>query len=214
MLMPETGGPSNTRPQLWLPGRLIGFALSRSGALPTAGRQWATVLRRSRNPDPRVRADPSTGDIEFVIGQTADWIRNADTKTGLLFAGLTILVGAIGPHARDLRTLWTGHDGRPLAAWVLGAAVVTLSLALVLLVLVLLPRTKPGGPTRFAWPWLATTSVEDLVGLKAASLRREGWQQAKQLAEIAARKYKLLTNAVWLSAISVAFYLVWSVVRS
>jgi len=50
--------------------------------------------------------------------------------------------------------------------------------------------------------------------LKSASLRREGWQQAKQLAEIAARKYRLLTAAIWLSAVSVAFYLVWSVVRS
>jgi len=89
-----------------------------------------------------------------------------------------------------------------------------MSLALVLLILVLLPRTNPSGPTRFAWPWLVTTTVEDLVMLKSASLRREGWQQAKQLAEIAARKYRLLTAAIWLSAVSVAFYLVWSVVRS
>jgi Pycsar effector protein len=172
------------------------------------------VPRRSRgNGDNRIVADPSTADIEFVIAQTADWIRSADTKTGLLFTGLTILVGAIGPHARDLRTLWTGHDGRPLAAWLLGAAAVSLSVAMTLLIMVLLPRTKPGSPTRFAWPWLATTSVEDLVGLKPDSLRREGWQQAKQLAGIAARKYKLFTAAVWLSAVSVAFYLVWSVVR-
>jgi len=171
------------------------------------------VLRRNRIGNSRATAAPDTGDIEFVIGQTADWIRSADTKTGLLFTGLTILVGVIGPHARDLRALWAGH-GRPLAAWLLAAAVVSMSLALVLLILVLLPRTNPSGPTRFAWPWLVTTTVEDLVMLKSASLRREGWQQAKQLAEIAARKYRLLTAAIWLSAVSVAFYLVWSVVRS
>jgi hypothetical protein len=98
--------------------------------------------------------------------------------------------------------------------WFLGAAVVLLALALVLLVLVLLPRTEPVGATRYAWPWLATTSVNELIQLRSDSLRREGWQQAKQLAEIALRKYKLFTAAVWLSALSVASYLMWSIVRS
>lgn len=44
------------------------------------------MLRRNHPARPRAvppaRVEPTTGDIEFVIGQTADWIRNADTKTG------------------------------------------------------------------------------------------------------------------------------------
>jgi hypothetical protein len=176
------------------------------------------VRRRSRRIESLPAAEPAstdaqTGDVEFVIGQTADWIKNADTKTGLLFTGLAVLLGALSPHARDVRTLWTGHDGRPAAVWFLGAAIVLLALAFGLLVLVLLPRTRPAGVTRYAWPWLTRMSVEDLVRLGAGAMRREGWQQAKQLAEIATRKYKFFTAAVWVSALSVACYLVWSIVR-
>lgn len=158
--------------------------------------------------------EPTTGDVEYVMGQTAAWIQNADTETGLLLTGLVILLGALSPHSHDLRTLWTGHDGRPVAVWILAVAIVLLAVAFGLLVLVLLPRTKTAAATRYAWPWLATASVEDLVRLGPDTVRREGWQQAKQLAEIATRKYRLFTAAVWVSALSVACYLVWSIARS
>lgn len=156
---------------------------------------------------------PVTGDIEFVIGQTADWIRNADAKTGLLLAGLTVLLSSLSPHVGDLRTLWTGDNGRPAALWLLAAAVVLLALAFGLLVVVLVPRTRSAGATRYAWPWLERTSVEELVRLDPDSLRLEGWRQAKQLAAIATFKYRYFTAAVWFSALSVACFLAWSVAR-
>jgi uncharacterized membrane protein YeaQ/YmgE (transglycosylase-associated protein family) len=173
-------------------------------------------LRSRPFPATRTEADqlpPPTGDVEFIIGQIADWIRNADTKTGLLLTGLTILLGAVSAHVRDLRTLWTGDAGRPAAVWLLGVAVVLLAAAFGFLVVVLLPRTKSVGASRYAWPWIAKTSVEDLVRLTPDSMRREGWQQAKQLAEIAAFKYRFFAAVVWMSAVSVACFLAWSIVR-
>lgn len=156
---------------------------------------------------------PVTGDIEFVVGQTADWIRNADAKTGLLLAALTVLLSGVSPHLGDLRMLWTGNADRPAELWLLGAAVVLLTLAFGLLVVVLVPRTRSAARTRYSWPWLERTSVEELARLAPASLRLEGWKQAKQLAGIAAFKYRYFTTAVWIFALSLACFLAWSIAR-
>jgi hypothetical protein len=155
----------------------------------------------------------SPAEIEFVLDQVSQWIRNADTKTGLLLTGLIILLGAVSSQAKDLRALWASNTSRPAALWFLGAAVVLLAIALGLLVVVLLPRTRLSGPSRYAWPWIAKASLDDLKELKPSSLREEGWRQAKQLAEIAAFKYRYFASAVWIAAGSVGCLLVWIVLR-
>jgi len=90
---------------------------------------------------------------------------------------------------------------------------VLLAIAFALLVAVLLPRTRFSGPSRYAWPWIAKAGLDDLEGLKPNSLREEGWRQARQLAEIAAFKYRYFASAVWVTAGSVGCLMVWTVLR-
>lgn len=163
---------------------------------------------------PQPEADGSSpAEIEFILEQVSQWIRNADTKTGLLLTGLIIILGAISSQAKDLRVLWADNVSPPVALWFFGAAVVLLAIAFALLVVVLLPRARLSGPSRYAWPWIAKASLDDLKELKPTSLREEGWRQAKQLAEIAAFKYRYFASAVWVAAGSVGCLLVWTVLR-
>lgn len=165
--------------------------------------------------DPQAGADGSSpAEIEFILDQISQWIRNADTKTGLLLTGLIIILGSISSRAKDLRALWASNASRPAPLWFFGAAVVLLAIAFALLVVVLLPRAQLSGPSRYAWPWIAKASLDDLNELKPTSLREEGWRQVKQLAEIAAFKYRYFARAVWVAAGSVGCLLVWIVLRS
>jgi hypothetical protein len=152
-------------------------------------------------------------DAEFVIGQTSEWIRNADTKTGLLFAGLAILLGVVSPHGRDLKALWHPGDSRPAAVWFLGVAAVFLATSFTMLMLVLLPRTSTSGSTRYAWPWLARATTSELDQMQTETRRAEAWRQARQLAGIAEFKYRYFTLAVLAAGLSVACLLIWSVLR-
>ena len=156
---------------------------------------------------------PDTSDIEFLLGQTGEWIRSADTKSGLLLAALTVLLGSVSSSARSLRGLWSGHPQRLEALIVLAASVVLLAVAYALLVAVLLPRHSSTAATRYAWPWVNQASLETLEQLTPDSRRTEAWRQAKQLAAIAARKHSLFTAAVYFSAGSTMCLLAWSVLR-
>jgi hypothetical protein len=180
------------------------------------------VRRRNRStppvPAPQPLPAPSnqqdTADVEFLLGQTAEWIRAADTKTGLLLAALTVLLGGVSSSARDLKTLWSGHHADRLGVLiVLAASVALLVVAYALLIAVLLPRRSSQADTRYAWPWVNDGSLSELEILRPASRRTEAWRQAKQLAAIATRKHGLFTAAVWASSGSVACFLTWSVLR-
>jgi hypothetical protein len=182
----------------------------------------ASVRRRNRStspvptpqPLPAPSNEPDTTDVEFLLGQTAEWIRAADTKAGLLLAALTVLLGGISSSARDLKTLWSGHHVDRLDALiVLAASVALLAVAYALLIAVLLPRRSSPADSRYAWPWVNSASLLDLERLTPDSRRTEAWRQAKQLAAIAARKHCLFTAAVWFSSGSVACFLAWSVLR-
>lgn len=157
---------------------------------------------------------PETADVEFLLGQTAEWIRAADSKTGLLLAALTVLLGGESSSARDLKTLWSGKHADHLDALiVLAASVVLLVVAYALLIAVLLPHRSSALDTRYAWPWVHAQRLHDLEALQPDSRRTEAWRQAKQLAAIAARKHTLFTSAVWVSAGSVACFLAWNLLR-
>lgn len=181
--------------------------------LRTATVRWhRSKSRPAVAPQPDANG-PNPAEIEFILDQVSEWIRNADTKTGLLLTGMIIILAAISSSAKDLRALWASNASRPAALWFFGAAVVLLAIAFALLIVVLLPRARFSGPSRYAWPWIAKASLDDLKGLSPASLREEGWRQAKQLAEIAAFKYRYFTSAVWVAAGSVGCLLVWTVLR-
>jgi hypothetical protein len=170
--------------------------------------------RRSQSTSPSERpSQPDVSDAEFVIGQTGDWIRSADTKAGLLLAALTVLLGWLGSSVGTLRCVWSGHPQRLGSLLALGGSVLFLSVAVGLLIAVLLPRRSAPTATRYAWPWVHRTSIEELLALAPDSRRVEAWRQAKQMAMIAAHKHTLFTAAVWFSAGSVACLVVWGVSR-
>jgi hypothetical protein len=152
-------------------------------------------------------------DAEFVIGQTGDWIRSADTKAGLLFGALAVLSGWLGSSAEGLRGLWSGQPHQLDALIALAGCVVLLAVANVLLVGVLIPRRSTDAATRYAWPSVSKKSLDDLLALTPETRREEAWKQAKQLAEIASRKHDLFAVAVWFSIGSVLCFLTWSVLR-
>lgn len=175
-----------------------------------------SVRRRPKPPaapTPGPSAATDTSDIEFLLGQTGEWIRSADTKSGLLLAALTVLLGSVSSSVRSLRGLWSGHPHRLEALILLAGSVVLLAVAYALLVAVLLPRHSSTTATRYAWPWVNTASLETLEHLPPDSRRTEAWRQAKQLAAIASRKHTLFTAAVWFSAGSTMCLLGWSVLR-
>lgn len=175
--------------------------------------RWHSRKHRSAVANQLEVSDSNSAEIEFILDQISQWIRNADTKTGLLLTGLIIVLGAISSQAKEVRALWELHTSRPAALWFLGAAIVFLTVAFALLIIVLLPRVPVGGASRYSWPWIAKSGLDDLKGLKPNSLREEGWRQAKQLAEIAAFKYRYFTSAVWVAAGSIGCLLVWTVLR-
>lgn len=167
----------------------------------------------TRQPLPPPSSEPDTADVEFLLGQTAEWIRAADTKTGLLLAALTVLLGGASSSARDLKTVWAGRHADRLGVLIVLAASVALFIgAYALLIAVLLPRQTSLADTRYAWPWVHTKSLPELEVLGPDSRRTEAWRQAKQLAAIAARKHSFsllrsgsplaALHASWLGACS------------
>lgn len=137
------------------------------------------------------RHDPGE-DVRFLIAQTSANIANADTKAGLLVAGLAVLLGGIATHGQSLlREPWRqGWHNIASAVGLSLAAVFAIASAL-LLVRVLIPRTfQPTEATRFAWPWLEAQTLDDLVKMPDESLRREAWIQVIELARIANKKYR------------------------
>lgn len=126
--------------------------------------------------------------------------------------GADIGPGVVGSQARDVRALWTHDASRPAAIWVLAAAILSLAIAYVLAISVLVPRTR-SVRSRYAWPWLATASADELLALRPGEAPAEAWIQAKALAVIARIKFSRFKLAVWATAVSVALLITWGILR-
>ncbi len=155
-----------------------------------------------RTPDPT----PSDDGAMNALSEIAQWVRFADTKAGLLAAGLgVVLAGTVGQAGTIVDAVDRGG-----ALGALTAALFTLwsifALTLVWYVMSAIgPRTTTTGPTinRFAWPSLAGTTVTDLTHHVSRSTRdADAWRQVFDLSAVAAKKYRACGRAV------VAFMLV------
>lgn len=158
------------------------------------------------------KAAADVSDAEFVIGQTGEWIRSADTKAGLLFGALAVLLGWLSTSTGELHGLRSGQLHR-LDTIALAGCAVLLAVAIVLLVLVLLPRRATPPTTRYAWPLINKMSIDDILELTPTTRREEAWKQGKQLAQIASRKHFWFTAALWTSTGSVICFFAWGVLR-
>ncbi|MFE2423644.1 hypothetical protein [Streptomyces hokutonensis] len=155
-------------------------------------------------------------DVRVILSETGEWIRNADTKTGLLATVLAVLLGVISQKAENKDIIppfsdATDYVGFCFLVVTVGAIVVSYFF----FYRVLSPRVAvPDADTRFAWPWIAHSSVATLVNLTPSAAREEGWTQAKALALITQEKFRYFKRGLVTSAISGVFFLVWLVIIS
>ncbi|GGZ78907.1 hypothetical protein [Streptomyces rubiginosohelvolus] len=150
-------------------------------------------------------------DVRLVLSETGEWIRNADTKTGLLATVLAVLLGVISQKAekKDLFPPFSeGWGYVPFAFLVL--TVTAIAASYWSFYRVLSPRVDiPSMSTRFAWPWIAYVSESALGNLDARSVRKEAWVQARALALISQAKFKFFRRGLATSAISGCAFLIW-----
>lgn len=151
-------------------------------------------------------------DVEFVIAQTGEWIRAADTKAGLLFGAVALLGGWAFASARAELALVRAGVAEPLGLLAIGLSALVITVAGGLLLAVLMPRVGIS-VTRYAWPWVAAVQLPDVMSLGTETRRQEAWIQAMALARIAGTKHRLLRGASWCSALGGATLLMWSLLR-
>ncbi|GAA4473535.1 hypothetical protein [Phytohabitans houttuyneae] len=142
---------------------------------------------------------PDRADGLSAITFYGSWIVNADTKSGFLSAGLTVL------GAAAFAQLSAFLAGTPSAGWrdlfagvFLAAALVGIGAGAFFLVSALNPRTAP--PTtfsRYAFPSLAAQPAGFVPPLDADQQRAEAWTQARSLALIAATKYTFFRRGLY-----------------
>jgi hypothetical protein len=143
---------------------------------------------------------PDWEHAKLALQETGGWIKNADTKT-------TILAGAFGVSL-SLAIPRLVTDGHTIVGLTPGFATwVILCVALLATVLAtgknvhdaLIPRTHTGPSSRnyLAWPDLAVTPYADVPPqLSQEEIRRQSWEQAITLAQIARDKYANFKKAL------------------
>jgi len=139
-------------------------------------------------PGTEPRGDDAISAIELMSGM----IDNADGKVGILGAALAVLGGAMVTKHGDVEAIVRDPGARGIAALVLvAAALAALGVAGHGLYTAIRPRTPDYGRSRFSFPYLAATPLDDVVAAATPEdVHREAWAQAKALAEIAAAKYR------------------------
>jgi len=153
--------------------------------------------------------DPGLEEARFVIAQTGEWIRGADTKAGFALAALTLLIGAMASDAAIVRSLW-----QDTSSWSPSVLLVVVSFGSVVIafsaaVAVVMPRTSAPQPNRFSWPWLAGVSEQEALSRAKASSGDEAWRQARTLALVCARKHWWLRVTLWSGLIAAVSFLTW-----
>lgn len=152
--------------------------------------------RDRRAPGP----DPSDDGAMNALSEIGQWVRFADTKAGLLAAGLGVaLAGTVSQASTVVEAIADGGGAGALTA-ALFCLWACFALALVwFLMSAIGPRTTTTGPTvnRFAWPSLASLTVSDLTDHVAKTPRdSDAWRQVIDLSGVAAAKYRACGRAV------------------
>lgn len=160
-----------------------------------------------------VSRDPDPADAFFAINHFAAWVSNADTKAGFVAAAAAVLGGGLVSQIPRMTTLLPFCGLREWSSLALiAAAGVALLFTLVFLMVSLRPRGYVESFSRFSWPDVSQTPLEVLVQAPSHDVRREAWQQARNLAIIAAWKFSAVRRSLWCLAAAAAFGLAWSLV--
>jgi len=167
------------------------------------------VPRRSPQPP----AQEGNEDAFLALSAIGPWVNNADTKIGLLATALTVLTcGAVRQRPRVEAVFDAGvhlRGGVALAALVV--CIVAIVAAGTCLYRALKPRLTNGDPSRFAFPYLATTDLFTLVDADPGAVRKEAWTQAQTLSQIVNAKYECFRNALRAALIAGIAFVAWLV---
>ncbi len=156
-------------------------------------------------------APPPHHDAFHAITTIGAWINNADTKTGLLAAALTVLTGgAVRQRPRVEVLLDAGPGSRGVVALVaLGTCAVFLALAGVCLFRALRPRLTNTQDSRFAFPYLADADLDRLIDDDPVAVRAEAWVHAQTLSKIVRAKYGCLSSALTHGVVAGLAFVAW-----
>jgi hypothetical protein len=146
--------------------------------------------------------DAKPGDGGFqAMDQMANWVRFADTKATILTAGLGVVLTMLMTNVRTV--MGAIAQGRP-AGCVVGTLAVSAILAFVWTLGWLVRAIGPqrnvqyAALNRFAWPSLLRTTTQELTDHAAlVDVRRDAWQQVRDLSLLADRKFHACGRAVW-----------------
>lgn len=171
------------------------------------------------SPAPPDQADPEA-DLAEALAAGAEfgcWVRNADTKAGLLAAATAVLVGALAQQTGTLGTFLAPETRLETVVLVLlvatGGGMLTTT---VFLGHALIPRTPTSSevPNRFSWPDMAEADPAQLRRGDQAAAAHEAWCQAHTVAIIAKRKFDAIRRAVWSLGGSFLAFSAWVVVAA
>lgn len=132
---------------------------------------------------------PNWDDARLAIQEIGGWIKNADAKVTILGAGVGVLFGATASRLQIIVEAYR-VAGAFSAVFLLLAILLAVSFLGVggSVYWALRPRTSHVPRNRFAWPALANVAPEEL-DFDSESVAGEAWLQARDLANIAKRKY-------------------------
>ncbi len=150
---------------------------------------------------------PDHGDGRDAITYFAGWIGNADTKSGLLATGLTVLGVTSAQRAHDiLHATPAGWRGVVAASCVL-LSLLGIAVSAVYLTLALAPRTSPPPAfSRYAFPAIAQREPGFVPDLDGTQQRAEAWIQAHALATVALTKYRCFRRGLYTFAAGAVFF--------
>jgi hypothetical protein len=137
-------------------------------------------------------------DVLFAAAHIQTVISAADTKASVLLSADTVLAAATSSAIGRRSGVFTPQGaGQWLFLLLFGATACCLGVAMIGLLAVVRPRTGvPAGPSRFAWPWLADSTSEQLAHLPVHSVRSEAWAEARELAFVARQKFRHFSSAL------------------
>ncbi len=154
-------------------------------------------MNRPRNsPGPRAPVERT----EFVIDQTSQWIRSADTKASILASFVGAQVAFVVANASTVERGLAGTFGGIVLA--LGATyLVSLGATAFCLGSVIRPRTPvTGSGNPYSWLDIASGSARN-DSIEEEDLARAAMQQARILANVADAKYRRFGQAILLFSI-------------
>lgn len=154
-------------------------------------------------------------DAHKAIDAFRGWINNADTKAGLLSAGVAALVAGVTQQRTALGLALSPNSAKTYVA--LAVLIIWLSAIIVVVTALgfsLIPRLDaPPTSNRFAFPTVARWDWS-ITPADRETAAGEAWAEARVLAIIASNKFRGLKVAFPAFGVALVLFLAWTCVGS